>query len=235
LLHIINLLEGQLKCIPEFLFLENVPNFEFSEQRNKLIQVLIKLEFQINEFIVSPLDYGIPNDRKRYYLTAKRIIGKPGHIYPLAYSDPHAPQISISPMHAYLQHLDDSSIQDYLVPEGYLAKRFNFRHDIISSESQSSATITKAYGTHHLIGSGSLLQTDGFDQEIDFKDVQTLMKLKLRFLTPTEIARLHALPIDLGQFKFPEKLSIKQRYKLLGNSLNVHVVYNLFMHHLFNH
>ena len=66
-----------------------------------------------------------------------------------------------------------------------------------------------------------------------------MLKIKPRFFTPTEIARLHHFPIDQGRFvnaerlntleprhffSFPENITKIQRYKLLGNSLNVSVV-----------
>ena len=46
-------------------------------------------------------------------------------------------------------------------------------------------------------------------------------KLKLRFFTPMEVARLMRFPKD---FTFPTTISRKSQYKLLGNSINVTVV-----------
>ena len=62
------------------------------------------------------------------------------------------------------------------------------------------------------------------------KDI--LVPLKLRYFTEREIANLHCLP---DWFSFPPSLTLKQRYKALGNSLNVHVVTVLMKHVLFDH
>lgn len=51
--------------------------------------------------------------------------------------------------------------------------------------------------------------------------LRILRELKLRFFTPLEVSRLMGFPPEL---KFPENVTNKQRYKVLGNSLNVTVV-----------
>ncbi|KAJ3297139.1 tRNA (cytosine-5-)-methyltransferase [Borealophlyctis nickersoniae] len=70
LLHLIELL-GMVERPPRYLFLENVPNFEVSRSRAQLVQTLDELGYTISEFLVTPLQYGIPNDRRRYYLTVR--------------------------------------------------------------------------------------------------------------------------------------------------------------------
>ncbi|KAL1453409.1 hypothetical protein WDU94_007549 [Cyamophila willieti] len=45
--------------------------------------------------------------------------------------------------------------------------------------------------------------------------------LNLRYFTPNEIRKLMCFPDD---FQFPDSCSDKSRYKLLGNSINIHVV-----------
>ena len=51
--------------------------------------------------------------------------------------------------------------------------------------------------------------------------LEHLKSLRLRFFSPREIARIHGIP---DSYSFPEVLSEKQLYKLLGNGLNVSVV-----------
>ncbi|CAF1524928.1 unnamed protein product, partial [Didymodactylos carnosus] len=59
------------------------------------------------------------------------------------------------------------------------------------------------------------------------KQLEETMKSKLkqfvqlRYFTPKEIANLHCFPVD---YKFPQQITVKQCYQLLGNSLNVFVV-----------
>ncbi|KAJ1552096.1 C-5 cytosine-specific DNA methylase, partial [Cladochytrium tenue] len=74
----------------------------------------------------------------------------------------------------------------------------------------------------------------------DFSDTPSLLRHGLRFLTPTEVARLHAFPVDgvngdssssggdgggtVHGFSFPADVTLRQRWALLGNSLNCRVV-----------
>ncbi|XP_035693913.1 tRNA (cytosine-5-)-methyltransferase-like [Branchiostoma floridae] len=107
--------------------------------------------------------------------------------------------------------------------------------DIVTPSSRRSCCFTKAYG-HYVEGTGSVLfsQTD-----VDAKEVFTkvsksedqserldlLHQLKMRFFSPREVASLHCLP---REFTFPQVTTTKQRYRVLGNSLNAHVVAELF-------
>ncbi|KAJ3072308.1 tRNA (cytosine-5-)-methyltransferase, partial [Quaeritorhiza haematococci] len=72
LFHLMDLV-GRVKVKPDYIFLENVPNFEKSNSRNRVIQALQTAGFgHISEWILSPLQFGIPNHRRRYYLVAVR-------------------------------------------------------------------------------------------------------------------------------------------------------------------
>ena len=55
--------------------------------------------------------------------------------------------------------------------------------------------------------------------------VNILKELRLRRFTPAEIARLLGFPGET--FSFPEEATLLQRYRVLGNSLNVTVVARL--------
>lgn len=52
-----------------------------------------------------------------------------------------------------------------------------------------------------------------------------LESLCLRYFTPREVANLHSFPTS---FAFPESVPTKQQYALLGNSLSIAVVSDLF-------
>lgn len=89
--------------------------------------------------------------------------------------------------------------------------------------SRTSNCFTKAY-SKFVEGTGSVLQTaDSNIRGIEGKS-ESLLSLKLRYFTPKEVANLHRFP---ESFQFPEQLTSKQRYQLLGNSLNVEVVAHL--------
>ncbi|CAA6672688.1 unnamed protein product [Spirodela intermedia] len=57
---------------PAALFVENVVGFETSDTHDQLIDILIKTGFTTQEYILSPLQFGIPYSRPRYFCLAKR-------------------------------------------------------------------------------------------------------------------------------------------------------------------
>lgn len=65
--------------------------------------------------------------------------------------------------------------------------------------------------------------------------VRMLDALRLRYFTPTELLRIFCfLPTNTdtererqAEFHWPEDLSTKAKYRLIGNSVNVRVVKNL--------
>nr|KAJ3420962.1 tRNA (cytosine-5-)-methyltransferase [Polyrhizophydium stewartii] len=162
---------------------------------------------------------------------------------------PTPPQIS-----SYLQPLED--VSPHLVPQEYILKRKSFRFDLVKPTDRISSCFTKAYGSHHVIGSGSFLQTERLDvrvlafnivlrrspltgvaAQVEFAvdDGPSVVAARPRFFRPTEVARLHGFPIDgpprgdprLHAMAFPDSLSVAQQLKLLGNSLSVDVVAHL--------
>ncbi|CAO2594920.1 tRNA (cytosine(38)-C(5))-methyltransferase, partial [Lemmus lemmus] len=130
------------------------------------------------------------------------------------------------------EFLEDGDPSQYLLPPKLLL-RYALLLDIVKPTSRRSMCFTKGYGSY-IEGTGSVLQT-AEDVQIEnvFKSLNNLppeekiaklSTLKLRYFTPREIANLQGFPPEFG---FPEKITVKQRYRLLGNSLNVHVVARL--------
>ncbi|TPX35864.1 DNA (cytosine-5-)-methyltransferase [Synchytrium microbalum] len=269
LLHLISILP-KLHKPPHYIFLENVPNFERSRSRARLVEQLDVLGYDINEFLLTPLQFGIANDRRRYYLTARRVLesraeGTQPYIeratmitgWPIndRIETPKSPP-------ALSEYLDSDVVEaDYYVPDEYILKRHQFNFDVVKPNEHLCSVFTQAYGSHHVIGSGSFLQTRDFGKSFEYLNPQTLIDLKPRFFTPTECARLHGLPLreqdgdanlklrglplqeqggsegkcnDKHYFEFPSSLSRIQCYKLVGNSLNVVVVSELMKHALFS-
>lgn len=56
----------------KYILIENVKGFECSEIRENLINALKKSNFSYQEFILSPVQFGVPNTRHRYYCLAKK-------------------------------------------------------------------------------------------------------------------------------------------------------------------
>lgn len=123
---------------------------------------------------------------------------------------------------------EPSSSTNYAVPLKYLTDYIDYRHDIVKPSSRRSTTFTKAYGSKHIIGTGSFLQTLHLDLEYSPDDRVVLPTLGLRFFTPTEIALLHDFPIESEEFSFPASVNDSQKYRLLGNSMNIRVVAMMF-------
>ncbi|NXY60219.1 TRDMT methyltransferase, partial [Callaeas wilsoni] len=138
---------------------------------------------------------------------------------------------SIQMLKDFLEEENEAMSQYFLTPKSLL--RYAFLLDIVKPTCRRSTCFTKGYG-HYVEGTGSVLQT-AVDVQLEsvFKHIDKLPEeeklrklstLKLRYFTPREIANLHGFPLEFG---FPEKVTVKQCYRLLGNSLNVHVVAKL--------
>lgn len=57
---------------PLMLFVENVVGFETSDTHSKMLDMLEQNHFTTQEFILSPLQFGVPYSRPRYFCLAKR-------------------------------------------------------------------------------------------------------------------------------------------------------------------
>ncbi|XP_041039759.1 tRNA (cytosine(38)-C(5))-methyltransferase isoform X1 [Carcharodon carcharias] len=134
-----------------------------------------------------------------------------------------------------IQDFLEEGLQDpspYFIPPKLLL-RYALILDIVGRTCRRSVCFTKGYG-HYVEGTGSVLKTasdvelsvvfQSFDALSEDEKLTQLSKLKLRYFTPREIANLHGFP---PEFSFPEKISLRQSYRLLGNSLNIHVVAKL--------
>uniref|UniRef100_A0A670JP35 tRNA (cytosine(38)-C(5))-methyltransferase n=1 Tax=Podarcis muralis TaxID=64176 RepID=A0A670JP35_PODMU len=140
--------------------------------------------------------------------------------------------LSVQMLKAYLQDDDGEEMSQFFLPAKSLL-RYAFLLDIVTPSCRRSTCFTKGYG-HYIEGTGSVLQTaEEIQLESVFKSFEGLSEdekltklsmLKLRYFTPREIANLQGFPPEFG---FPDKVTTKQRYRLLGNSLNVHVVSKL--------
>ncbi|EAU93300.2 DNA methyltransferase ZMET4 [Coprinopsis cinerea okayama7 len=74
-LHLLrNVLPGleERGCLPGYVLVENVAGFEGSTTRQLQLEVLKELGYHIQELLLTPLQFGIPNSRLRYYMLARR-------------------------------------------------------------------------------------------------------------------------------------------------------------------
>ncbi|XP_061365462.1 tRNA (cytosine(38)-C(5))-methyltransferase 2 isoform X2 [Gastrolobium bilobum] len=254
---------------PSMLFVENVVGFETSDTHAKLIEILEKTNFITQEFILSPLQFGIPYSRPRYFCLAKRkpssfvneflnsqLIQSPRPLFEhfdtvaneddSLQEDRHKLLQSCQPIEKFLElknprndidvepatlmtglsnatprtlggdndHEYDSLHQYYVPPS--LVERWGSAMDVVYPDSNRCCCFTKSY-YRYVKGTGSLLAT----VQPMKRDKTSLKEQCLRYFTPREVANLHSFPED---FVFPEHISLKQRYALLGNSLSIAVV-----------
>ncbi|RZF35967.1 hypothetical protein LSTR_LSTR005380 [Laodelphax striatellus] len=223
---------GSLK----YILVENVKGFDTSNARLKLLEFLEENHFIYQEFLLSPTQFGISNSRTRYYLIARK--------KPLEFGFPTSSSIitdladigistsgdSCYPISTILSVDDDFDSLEYkqlLIPLEKLVKHINVM-DIVSKDDKRSCCFTKAYG-NYIEGTGSVYSPFPLDETPKRENypseelfLEALRSLKLRFFSPTEIARLMCFPDN--EFGFPKTHSLKQKYRLLGNSINVKVV-----------
>lgn len=252
LLHVLSLIP-QIKQL-KYILLENVKGFEKSDMRSRVIQCITDSGFNYKELILSPSQLGIPNTRYRYYLLAKRKdfqfcfdnsihnFNLPEAVFKALPKSKHtilAEKVCAldnrkDKTYTLANILEDVEEPQYLIPTKLLAKRA-WLLDIRTSQCNGSCCFTKAYG-HYVEGTGSVycpfseeimketfLQASKYErQSLEVSEI--LAKLKLRYFTPREVCRLMCFP---EEFIFPEHMTRKQKYRLLGNSINVHVVSKL--------
>ncbi|CDP04792.1 unnamed protein product [Coffea canephora] len=254
---------------PLMLYVENVVGFETSDTHKRMVKMLEENNFILQEFILTPLQFGIPYSRPRYFCLAKRkplafknpqfnnqLLWSPGPLY--EQDDEKGSMVDQShgifddsikacrPIEDFLEdkvprnkvHSDyctllanvsdlseqtdkrngcsRSSLNKYLVPLS-LVERWGSAMDIVFPASRRCCCFTKSY-YRFVKGTGSLLATN--QEKTEDKKVP-LEELGLRYFTPREVANLHSFPED---FQFPEHISLRQCYALLGNSLSVGVV-----------
>lgn len=222
----------------ERILMENVKGFEESEAQKQFVSVLKEAGFYYQEYLLSPIDcIGIPNSRLRYFCIARRSSSfvKEGEENKIKLSmeseDKGKPKRSLK---QFLQPSSDN-LEPYALPKKDLLKNC-WVYDMVTPESTSTNCFTKAY-CHYARGTGSVYCPfdqqkirDVFDQlrvkedATEVEKLQLLRQLQLRYFTPREIEQLMGFSRALV---YPEYMTNRQKYKLLGNSLNVQVVAEL--------
>ena len=249
LTHVVNLLEcGEAALLPDSLLLENVVGFESSSARRRLHAVLVQRGYQVRELWASPVHFGVPNQRTRYFLLASRVgelaAPPPAALAPLVL-DPASleaagaddgerlppPRGEVSaelqqacaPLSSYLLPAGSSDLEASAVAD-HVLERYGAAMDLLGRTSRRSLCFTKNY-SRYVKGTGSIL-CEGLPEGAsppmvnDDKSLDVLQPLRPRFFAPREIANIHGFPAD---FSFPPVISRKKQFELLGNSLSVQV------------
>ena len=190
---------------PKVILLENVANFQSSELCLRLKTTLTKCDYNFKEIVLCPTELGIPNSRKRYFLVA--IVKTDIEIL--------APiPVPIVPLSHYIN--EDCDNEFYLSKD--IINKYFMVSDIRQSTDTSSNCFTKNYHTY-IEGTGSLLQTKSLNS---IPSIDNKHNLGLRRFTPKEISSIFGFPDD-----FIWNISVKNQYKLIGNSINIHCIQHI--------
>ncbi|KAA6416694.1 MAG: tRNA (cytosine(38)-C(5))-methyltransferase-like [Trebouxia sp. A1-2] len=73
----------QMQVPPMRLLVENVVGFEGSRTRARMVEVMQAAGYAVQEFLISPVQLGIPYSRPRYFALMQRTPGKGGSPFPL--------------------------------------------------------------------------------------------------------------------------------------------------------
>lgn len=248
--HLVGLLEnGEEELLPALLLLENVAGFESSGMRTRLHGALVRRGYSVRELWASPAQFGIPNQRTRYFLLAslkrelrvpapaaiERLMLEPealeraceaGTPLPLPRGEVDAEaQARCEPLGAFLLDVGSEELGGLAVPE-HLLERYGVAMDLVGRHHRRCCCFTKNY-SRYVKGAGSILcegLEQGAEAPTDDKSLAALRPLRPRYFAPREVARLHGFPED---FAFPPSVGKKKQYELLGNSLSVYVVAEL--------
>jgi DNA (cytosine-5)-methyltransferase 1/tRNA (cytosine38-C5)-methyltransferase len=180
--------------LPANLALENVAGFTQSAAREKLLRILAGRGYSVRERTLCPTELGVPSRRPRYYLAAS--------LLPFTPENQSQPG-QLRPLSGYLDKGDPLNLCPDLQLPSEIVSRFGKGLPILEPSDQSvcATCFTAGYG-RSIANSGSYLVCDGV----------------VRYFSPEEITRLLHFP---HSFRFPEKMPLRKRWHLAGNSLSV--------------
>ncbi|CAF1350778.1 unnamed protein product [Adineta steineri] len=244
---------SQLKSKPKYILLENVSGFEHSQAHQLLLETLQSNNYSYEQYLLSPIQFGIPNSRLRYYLIAKQ-------------------QENSIDTYSSIIHTRISNFEKLLIK---LHEQFPLKTSLSSEENlvqnrNDQITDQCSHSSEILIDSNQsmfindfLVSNENSEFELDEKQLKRGLNVcdiitcyakrsfcftksygkyfegtgslfstltdHIRYFTPKEIANLHCFPLN---YNFPQQTTNRQAYSLLGNSLNVFVI-SILLENLF--
>ena len=233
----------QLKSKPKYLLLENVSGFEYSQAHQLLYETLQANDYSYQQYLLSPIQFGIPNSRLRYYLIAKQ--------------QDHPIDISSSSIQTRISNFQRliSKLHEQFPSKSFVSEDNSLhRNDQITDECSHSSEILIDPNQSMLIND-FILSNENADFHLNDKQLKRALNVcdiitcqakrsfcftksygkyfegtgslfqtssgHVRYFTPKEIANLHCFPLN---YQFPSEITTRQAYSVLGNSLNVFVI-----------
>ncbi|KAF4611235.1 hypothetical protein D9613_007074 [Agrocybe pediades] len=217
---------------PSRLLVENVAGFEDSTTRQLLMSTLRSIGYTTVELLLTPLQFGIPNSRLRYYLLAKkapiqftgitsekvwRHIPGHGNEWLDPRFDMEGPLLNVQEIRSFMDSTQDS--HDFSIPEKVLIK-WGRLFDIVKPSSRRTCCFTRGY-TQLVERAGSVLQenedadtTETFNEFLeaqgrgDSHAIKILEPLRLRYFSPSELLRIFAFDLPASESRQRESSTI---------------------------
>ena len=201
---------------PKWILLENVKGFQDSAMCEIWCDCLRRNGYSYRSFVLSPVEFGIPNHRTRYYLLAERESKRWSNdvdndvnnedtrrtpaVHGIASLSAHD-EITKRPKHTIGRYIEDCEVDPYLVPEKVLLKAWSKGLGIVSTKDKATHCFTAGYGRIYHRSTGSLLLIPGSAVDLDRKNAaleelpldrsdMTIYKNQLRRFQPEELLKL---------------------------------------------
>lgn len=187
---------------PTNVCLENVVGFEKSNMRSELVEVLTRNKFHWVELQICPTSWGIPNQRPRYYMLASQ--------RKFQWVMEPSPQFATSNQ---LAPFLDTQVDNELGLAPDVVKKYIAGLNVVEQQSNVTNCFTSGYGKSMTKSGSYLCEPDG----------------SIRRFSPMEVSKLlgfWGIHLD-KEFVLPTNLTMRQQWKLLGNSVSVFVVREL--------
>lgn len=184
------------EAAPRYVAIENVPGFQGSITHSLLLDTLEDLQFQVQERLLCPTVFGIPNRRERYYLIAGRS--------PLRELPP--PRVEARTLRSFL----DKEPSAELRVDADLVRKYRHALNVVDPMDPMAVAscFTAAYGNSP-IRSGSYLQTHSGLRRFSPAEILRLLGFPKSYTLPSD------LPLETGWRLVGNSLSIHSvRYVL---------------------
>ncbi|XP_073129533.1 tRNA (cytosine(38)-C(5))-methyltransferase 2 [Henckelia pumila] len=238
---------------PLMLFVENVVGFETSDTHEKMISMLREIYFDTQEFILSPLQFGVPYSRPRYFCLAKR---KPVSFHKArvnTYLWAPGPELGSDESMVTREGAELNGYWDKLLENCRPIEDFLDLKNCISDTEESKGDRPFNNPLKQYYVPPALIERWGSAMDIVFPESRRcccFTKSYFRYVKGTgsllatvpgmvkdkksslqDLSLRYFTPREVAnlhsfpeEFKFPPHVSLRQCYALLGNSLSVGVV-----------
>lgn len=232
-----------MKHRPRFIFLENVAGFQNSKALKDFKAVLEGCNYTWQEFLLSPINFGIPNRRRRYYMTIEHCSSTTSSSVEMlakqsvldSYRQLDINSICPSdtqPLGDFIaKDLSIDRLNELLIPKEILENPWaQTRLSIVGQHDRISYCFTKGYGRIIEKSAGSCYFENALgplnDEEfaINREELLALHFGNIRLFDPREVLNLSGFPCN---FNFPEDMPLKKQWACIGNSISIYVVNRL--------